>query len=106
MKKLLIGLFVTSFLFACNTTETTETTETKEAVVEECDANTAATAAKCLCDLFAKEDALLDEADEEKLNVAKDETDKFNQKIDSAIDAGKYTEDELTDAATAIGCSF
>jgi|GEM_PF-1198874 len=102
MKKLLIGLFVTSLMFSCDS----GTAETTEKSVKECDANDVASAAKCVCELFETEDALLLEGDSEELKIAEEKTNKFNKEIDKAIADGKYTEDDLVDAANEIGCNL
>lgn len=107
MKKLLIGLFVTSIMFACNT-ESAGTSETTETAVKECDANDVDSAAKCLCELYEIEDKLSadENADYEEFEKAIENTDKFNAEIDEAIANGMYTEADLIEAGNKIGCDI
>lgn len=106
MKKIQITLLSILTVFAL--VSCGDSTEKKA----DCDANNAASAAKCLCELMAIEDAISDneEMSDEDYDKAFDkaaaDTDAMNQKIDEAIDAGKYTEDILSDEAEKIGCEF
>ena len=105
MKKIIIGLFISSFLFACNSS-TTEAKDTTTATAKKCDANNVDEAAKCLCEMFDQEDALKEKNDDAKLKEAEEKTNALNDKIDEAIKAGKYTEEELKEAAKKIGCEY
>ena len=49
---------------------------------------------------------LLLKGDSEELKIAEEKTNKFNKEIDKAIADGKYTEDDLVDAANEIGCNL
>lgn len=96
MKKSILMLGVALVVFAsCSS----------EPKVAECDANNAESAAKCVCDLYNQLDNSAELSDEE-FNKLRDRTNDFDRQIDEALNAEKYTYDELRAAAEKIGCNL
>jgi hypothetical protein len=76
-----------------------------EPKVAECDANNAESAAKCICDLYNQLDNSGELSDED-YNKLSDRTSEFDRQIDEALNAEKYTYDDLRAAAEKIGCNL
>ncbi len=111
MKKLFIAAFSISLLASCGNKEdnpnaTEETTaETNAVETEACNADDVDAAAKCLCEMFDKEDALY-EAEDPGAEAYSEKIADFNSEIDKAIDKGLYTEKDLEAAGEKIGCEW
>ncbi len=76
-----------------------------EPKVAECDANNVESAAKCMCDLYKQLDNSADLSDDD-YNKLSDRTNDFDRQIDDALNAEKYTFDDLRAAAEKIGCNL
>jgi hypothetical protein len=76
-----------------------------EPKVSECDANNAESAAKCICDLYNQLDNSAELSDDD-YNKLSDRTNEFDRQIDEALNAEKYTYEELKAAAEKIGCNL
>jgi ribosome assembly protein YihI (activator of Der GTPase) len=110
MKNLLCLSVLAIFLFgACSGSgeqdTNTSTSKTENKAVAECDATVAASAAKCLCDLYNKLDNSSDLSDED-YKALNDKIDEFNKLIDKALDAENYTNDELVSEGEKIDCKL
>ena len=68
-----------------------------------CDTSTAEGAANCLCEL-TDESVILDQTDDAKAKELSDKIIKINKEIKEAIEADKYTKDELAGIAGERGC--
>lgn len=100
---LLLGILLTLLTASCKDTKDNTTEIVNETAID-CTAKTAETAAKCLCDYIAQfENSELSTEDFEDLENKLFE---LNQKIDTAIEEGKYTEEDLTDEATKLDCIY
>lgn len=76
-----------------------------EPKVAECDATNVESAAKCICDLYNQLDNSAELSDED-FNKLSDRTNEFDRQIDDALNAEKYTYDDLRAAAKKIGCNL
>lgn len=77
--------------------------ETVEQVAD-CDANSAESAATCLCDLVNKRDN--SDLTDEEYNEVQSKIDQMNGLIDAAIASGKYNDADLNEVAAKLDCNF
>ena len=100
MKKVFILAAAVMFaLSSCGGNE--ETVAEKKA----CDANDLESAVTCLCELYEQYDNSDDLSDDE-FYALDDKINKFNDEIDGAIAAGKYTSDDMHDLADKLDCNL
>jgi len=89
MKNLIFAAIVTTSLFSsCSGS---------------CDTSTAEGAANCLCEL-TDESVVLDQADDAKAKELSDKIEKIKDEIEKAIEADKYTKEQLGAITSERSC--